>query len=215
LNWWDEFAIRATESGVASALEALVTRLSWEHAGSDVRQQVGIGILQSGFTPAAVDFLDIATSRFPCALELRYWRGNALRLLARHVDAERDFRQVLARMPTHRGAAHSLAFMLRENGRLSAATDVIVNAWNSGNNSPADTIEDLVFLRECGAHSRAHALSTAIAAGHAMPILQRWPRNLLTPICSRCSLWYIAPGWNVGGVAKPCSTTITRMPSRA
>jgi len=40
--------------------------------------------------------------------------------------------------------------------------------------------------------------STAIAAGHALPILQRWPRNLLTPICSRCSLWYIAPGWNVG-----------------
>jgi tetratricopeptide (TPR) repeat protein len=165
----DEFAIRATESGVASALEALVTRLSREHADSDVWQQVGIGILKSGFTPAAVDFLDIATDRFPRALELRYWRGNALRLLARYVDAERDFRRVLATMPTHRGAAHSLAFMLRENGRLSAATDAIVDAWNSGNNSPVDNIEDLVFLRECGAHSRAHAL--------ALDSHRRWPCN--------------------------------------
>lgn len=147
-----EFNAHVGRSGAAAASEALAARLVADSASVEVWQQLAVDMVKSGAASAAADFLNFAINRFPDIPDLRYWRGNALRLSARHAEAESDFRHVLGNVPRHRDAALSLAYMLREHGRLSAATDVIVAAWYARNGTSEEAIGDLIFLRECGAH---------------------------------------------------------------
>lgn len=113
--------------------------------------------------------LNSAMERFPAEHELRYWRGNALRIDGDHANAESDFRAVLLEAPDHRNAAFSLAHMLREDGRLLAAAEVVMASLRARTNDQAHAVAALAFLRECGAHSQACA-TAALAR-------ERWPGN--------------------------------------
>lgn len=145
-------------------LEGLLTRFPDE---SEVWRRVAEGLLRMGCTRTAAEVLDVAVPRFTDSTALRYWRGNALRMEGRHVEAERDLRAVLATSPDHREAAFSLAYMLREGGRFSAATDVICASLRACANDRLHVIAGLVFLRECDAHVRAATLAVAAR--------ERWP----------------------------------------
>src|SRR6185437_8804922 len=138
-----KFIAHAEREGIVLATESLVARLVANRESADSWQQLAVGMIKSGLASAAAEFLSLAIKRFPHHPDLRYWRGNALRLSSRHADAERDFRHVLSNTPRHRGAALSLAFLLREKGRLSAATDIIIAAWHARDPDLAETIEDL------------------------------------------------------------------------
>jgi tetratricopeptide (TPR) repeat protein len=156
-----EFMARAAQAGSTVAIQTLAAKLSTDQSRPEVWQRLAARMMQSGYFSIAVNFLDIAIRRFSSVDELRYLRGNALRLSARSAEAEQDFRHILSTVPNHRNAALSLAAMLREDGRLSAATLVIVNAWNVDRGDSSEAIEELVFLRECGAYRQACELAVA------------------------------------------------------
>jgi tetratricopeptide (TPR) repeat protein len=111
--------------------------------------------------------VDAAIVRFTGTPTLLYWRGNALRMDGLPGEAERDFRTVLAAVPEHREAAFSLAHMLREGGRFSAAIEVVCASLRVCANDRQHIIAGLVFLRECDAHTEALDL--------AMAARERWP----------------------------------------
>lgn len=125
-----------------------------------------IGAEQAG---AAVELLDAASQRFPDQVELTYWRGNALRMSWRFVDAEKALREVLNVQHTHRDAALSLAIMLRDQGRLRAASETIVASAHARADQHDEILAALVFLRQCGQHPLAHEL--------ARTALKRWPQD--------------------------------------
>lgn len=148
----------------AGLVEALSTRFA---DAEEVWKGVAESLLRAGYAHAAAEVLNVAITRFGDTPALRYWRGNALRMDGRHDEAERDFRAVLAAVPGHREAAFSLAHMLRESGRFSAATAVICASLRACAGDRQHVLAGLVFLRECDAHVQAHALATAAR--------ERWP----------------------------------------
>lgn len=148
----------------AELLEELLSRFA---NADEMWRRVAEGLLRAGYGRTAVKILDAAVPRFVDALALRYWRGNALRIEGDHAAAERDFRALLAIAPEHREAAFSLAHMLREDGRFTAATEVIYASLRACADDQPHVVAGLVFLRECGAHVSAYAL-TATAR-------ERWP----------------------------------------
>ncbi|MGH8040883.1 MAG: sulfotransferase [Rudaea sp.] len=166
----DSFIAQAAGDGVAIAIRALNLRLVAANTDTvELSQQVIGGLLRRGQAVAAVAVADAAIARSPQALDLRYWRGNALRLSAQPVAAESALRVVLEQAPEHRDAALSLAHLLREQGRMLAAGEVLVASLHARNSDVEEIRSALVFLRECGNYSQAHAL--------AQQALQRWPNN--------------------------------------
>src|SRR6185437_14094055 len=150
----------------AELLEALLSPFA---DACEVWQRVAEGLLRAGHVRTAVEVLDVAVPRFTDAQALRYWRGNALRMDGHHADAERDFRAVLAAAPDHREAAFSLAHMLREQGRFSAAADVVCASLQACAGDRAHVVAGLVFLRECGANTQACTVAAVARA--------RWPES--------------------------------------
>ena len=93
------------------------------------------------------------------SIDLHYRHGNALRLRGAFVEAETVLREVLQRAPDHRDAAYSMAHMLREDGRLNAAADVIATLWKNRPGSAEEALAALTFLVECGAYGQASAIA--------------------------------------------------------
>lgn len=159
-----EFQARAATAGAEMACHNLVEQLRARDADAAVWLDVATRMLRSAFASSATDLLAAAQVRFPRNLELRFWHANALRVGGRADAAERELRRILADAPGHRGAVLSLAHLLREQGRLQAAGEVIVSGWHARETASAELlVADLVFLRECGAHRQAHALARSAA----------------------------------------------------
>jgi tetratricopeptide (TPR) repeat protein len=89
-----------------------------------------------------------------------------LRVTQRFDEAEADFRAALAQLPTHRQATLSLAYMLREQGRIDAAADVALALGQAQASDTALALTLLEFLRQSGAHAQARSLADA-ARRHA------------------------------------------------
>ncbi len=100
-------------------------------------------------------------------IEARYRNGNALRMAGDTTAAEAELRGVLTVQPTHRDAAYSLAYMLREQGRTEAAATVIATWWQEAPGDVDAALGALGFLLECAAHARAVELAAAAR--------RRWP----------------------------------------
>lgn len=150
----------------AELVEALLSRFA---DAAEMWRLTAEGLLHAGYAQTTVKVLDVAIQRFANAPELRYWRGNALRMGGHHAGAERDLRAVLATVPGHREAAFSLAHMLREAGRFSAAVDVVCASLRARPDDQRHFIAGLTFLRECDAHDQARELSASAR--------ERWPES--------------------------------------
>lgn len=169
-GWLEEFRATAARTSADAARHALAENLRVADANAATWQEIATQLLAAGFADSAASLLDAALGRFPQAVELHYWHGNALRLSGNPHPAERELRHVLAIEPAHRDATLSLAHMLRERGRLGSAVEAIVSAWHARSETPIEAcVADLTFLRECGAHAQAFAL--------ARSALQRHPDN--------------------------------------
>lgn len=101
--------------------------------------------------------------------EAHYQRGNALRNAGQFAQAEAALRDALRLAPGHRDAAYSLAFMLREQGRIQAATDAVAEWARHARPGLEYVMAALGFLLECDALRRAHALARDARA--------RWPED--------------------------------------
>src|SRR3546814_4001157 len=91
-----------------------------------VLAQQARALLSAGSAAAAAHLLrgHLVASESPV---LRCLLGQALRLDGQSDAAEVELRRVLALAPDHREAALSLAFALREPGRIQAASAVILD----------------------------------------------------------------------------------------
>jgi len=164
------YTVDAARSGPLLPLATLLTRLREPLRDAAVWAATGAALTRNGFAEPAAAVLAAALQIYPRHVELQYLRGNALRVAQRPDEAEQDFRAALGLAPAHRQAALSLAFMLREQGRVGAAGDVVLGQWRADHGSAAQTLELLEFLRGSGAHRQARSLADAAQAhwpGHA------------------------------------------------
>jgi tetratricopeptide (TPR) repeat protein len=156
-----EFAAAVTCSDVITATTTLLGQLQSPLLGAGVWTDIVVGLARTGFAPVAVEVADAAMLHFPQVVNFLYWRANALRLSARHDEAEQSFRALLQRRPDHRDAALSLAFMLREAGRIDAAAQVVATLARADAGDARQTLALLGFLRECGAYAQAMEIANA------------------------------------------------------
>jgi tetratricopeptide (TPR) repeat protein len=103
------------------------------------------------------------------SIDARYKNGNAQRMAGNFAAAEKELRGVLADDLSHRDAAYSLAFMLREQGRTTAASDVVSTWWQHAKPDADATLSAIGFLIECSSYDPADAI---VRAGR-----QRWPND--------------------------------------
>lgn len=99
------------------------------------------------------------TSANTSSLESRYRNSNALRMAGDLAAAEAEFRSILECEPAHRDATYSLAFMLREQGRTSAAAFVVATWWQSANSSADEALAAIGFVIECADFAKADTIA--------------------------------------------------------
>jgi tetratricopeptide (TPR) repeat protein len=130
------------------------------------------GWIAAGFPREASVLLEEAGRRWPESLVLRYWLGNALRLAKEAQAAEAVLRSVLQAQPGHEHAALSLAYMLRDQGRLSAACDAILALLRHQGGGVEHTLRAGKFFEECRRYAMAADVYEAeIARGSTHPRL--------------------------------------------
>jgi len=115
---------------------------------------------------AAAAVLERGLARWPASTTMRYLLGNALRAGGRSRDAEHALRAVLAAEPTHADAPVSLAFLLRDQGRLSAAAQTILALWRQAPRTRDGDYRAVKFLQECQRHAEAEEIADAIVEAH-------------------------------------------------
>ena len=163
------YAAEVARSGPVPPLTQLIARLRESMSGALFWGRVGEAMTRGGHADGATALLSAGLQQHPRTAELHYLRGNALRVTARYADAEADFREALKLAPAHRQAALSLAYMLREHGRITAAADVILAVGRQHAGDSPFMLALLDFLRDSGAHAQARTLADlarARAPGH-------------------------------------------------
>lgn len=91
----------------------------------------------------------------PDSIHAACGRAHDLRRTGHAKAAEVGYRQILRFVPYYEEAALSLAFMLREQGRLGSAGKVILDYWSAAERSPDHDLKAIKFLSECGRHDDA------------------------------------------------------------
>jgi tetratricopeptide (TPR) repeat protein len=153
------FAADAARRGPMLPLTALIARLRDPPRDAAFWGDVGDAMIRSGFAEPAVALLGAGLRQHPRNAQLHYLRGNALRVSRRLDEAETDFRTALALAPGHRQASLSLAYMLREQGRIDAAALVVVALGRAHAGDTDLALALLEFLRDSGAHAQARTLA--------------------------------------------------------
>jgi tetratricopeptide (TPR) repeat protein len=115
---------------------------------------------------AAAALLERGLARWPASTTMRYLLGNALRAGGRARDAEHALRAVIAVEPMHADAPVSLAFLLREQGRLSAAAQTILALWRAQPRTRDGDWRAVKFLQECQRHTDVEDIADAIVEAH-------------------------------------------------
>jgi len=124
----------------------------------------------AGAPQLGVALLGEATQRWPQNAELRIGWGHALRLSQRIAEAELAFRHVLRTFPGHEQAALALAFMLRDNGRIDAASTVALDLWRAQGRGAEATLKAGAFLEQCHRPQWvAQVYESALAEGQRDP----------------------------------------------
>ena len=116
-------ALLAELGGPASAAtQARVLALA-EALDAESGRELARALLQAQRAPLALQALEALLRRWPATAALHALRGHALRLLGEAGEAEAALRRALELDAAQAEAALSLAFLLREQGRLGAAAE--------------------------------------------------------------------------------------------
>jgi len=116
----------------------------WEHW-----QVCAIALLERELPRAASEFLWEAISRWPRQLGLKYWLGVSLRVAKDDDGAAVVFREILDERPDHKEASASLAFLLRDAGRIEAACRVALARFYNSEQCGVELMLVGGFLGEC------------------------------------------------------------------
>jgi len=115
-------------------------------------------LLEQGLPGIVIVVLQDAVLQWPDDVELRFWLGNAMRLSGDISSAEDAFRAALEIDPQHERSALALAHMLRDAGRLEAASTMIVELNERLPPSAERTLRDVQFLEGCRRFGKADRL---------------------------------------------------------
>lgn len=118
------------QSGKAEEGAALLTAALEEHL-DDVSAYIALAEFntQARQYDAALRVLDQAAAKFPSDLNITFQAGSVLERQKRFAEAERKFRDVLARDPLHAQALNFLGYMLADRGeRLDESVGYITRA---------------------------------------------------------------------------------------
>lgn len=148
------------------AVQQFLGRLEVGKAGIQQWIQSAEDLLRNGHAVAAGLLLEAGLNRWATATTLRYLYGVALRLSGHVREAEQMFREVIAAEPSHADAPLALAFMLREQGRLAAASDTVLALWRRHARTRMGDFRTLRFLQECQRHAVAEEISQSILDAH-------------------------------------------------
>ncbi|UXI69898.1 tetratricopeptide repeat-containing sulfotransferase family protein [Tahibacter amnicola] len=150
----------------APALQQLIVRFETARAGVPHWVQCAEDLLRMGHLPVAGALLESGLNRWATATSLRYLYGVVLRLAGQAREAEDMFREVIAAEPLHADAPLALAFLMREQGRLTAAAEIINDVWKRLPRTRLGDLRTLRFLEECQRHAQAEELAEPILASH-------------------------------------------------
>ena len=147
---------------VGPAIQQFLGRLEVGKAGIQQWIQSAEDLLRNGSAVPAGLVLEAGLNRWATATTLRYLYGIALRLSGHVREAEQMFREVIAAEPTHADAPLALAFMLREQGRLDAACEIVLALWKRHQRTRMGDIRTLRFLQECQRFAAAEEISQSV-----------------------------------------------------
>jgi thioredoxin-like negative regulator of GroEL len=134
----------------------LLTRLRGQP--KEVYIEQARALLDQGLPGIVMVVLQDAVLQWPEDVELRHWLGNAMRLCGEADGAESAFRSALQIDPQHERSALALAHMLRDAGRLDAATAVVVELNERLPPAVGRTLRDVQFLEGCRRFGKADRL---------------------------------------------------------
>lgn len=170
-NWLQEFHADKLHDA-ESALRKLCENLHGSHATPATWEQISRALLASDGAYPANGLLRSGLSAYPTDGSLRCLLGNVLRMQGRYAESERELRSVLAASPGHDLATWSLAWLLREQGRLKAAAEVVLGHESSMPHDAEQARRIATFLTQCGCHGEAlHVCDAALARGEDAPLL--------------------------------------------
>lgn len=147
---------------VGPAIQQFLGRLEVGKAGIQQWIQSAEDLLRNGSAVPAGLVLEAGLNRWATATTLRYLYGISLRLSGHVREAEQMFREVIAAEPSHADAPLALAFMLREQGRLDAACEIVLALWKRHQRTRMGDIRTLRFLQECQRYAVAEEISQAV-----------------------------------------------------
>lgn len=114
--------------------------------------------LDCGLPGIVAAILQDACLRWPRDAELWYWLGNSLRMCANPDGAESAFRAALEADPQYEKAALALAHMLRDGGRLDAASQTMIELGERIAPGVQNTLRGVQFLESCRRYAEAAQL---------------------------------------------------------
>ncbi|HSX61476.1 MAG TPA: tetratricopeptide repeat protein, partial [Tahibacter sp.] len=144
------------------ALQQFLGRLEVGKAGIQLWIQGAEDLLRGNQAVPAGLLIEAGLNRWASSTTLRYLYGIALRLSGHVREAEQMFREVIAAEPTHADAPLALAFMLREQGRLGAASETVLALWRRHSRTRMGDARTLRFLQECQRNAEAEEISQAV-----------------------------------------------------
>lgn len=151
---------------IGPAIQQFLGRLDVGKAGIQQWIQSAEELLRNGAAVPAGLVLEAGLNRWATATTLRYLYGIALRLSGHVREAEQMFREVIAAEPNHADAPLALAFMLREQGRLDAACEIVLSLWKRHSRTRMGDMRTLRFLQECQRYAAAEDISQAMLDAH-------------------------------------------------
>lgn len=162
----DELRAALTAGRFAPAVQQIVAFLDDGNANVQQWAQAAHEVSRVVQPLAAAAVLERGLVHWPASTLLRYLLGLALRAGGRPREAEQALRAVIAAEPTHADAPVALAFLLRDQGRLSAAAQTIVALWKQQPRTRDGDYRVVKFLQECQRHGDAEEVAESILEAH-------------------------------------------------
>ena len=158
-------SLRQSLSPGARNAQSLIARLDDGSASVEEWQQAAETLLKTQPGAARV-LLEVAIETRVHSAPLQYLLGNALRMSARPAEAEIALRKAITLDPGHTNASLSLAYLLREQGRMQALGETMTALWRHEPRTLESDRRTLSFLVECERYVEADALLAPILEAH-------------------------------------------------
>lgn len=144
-----------SEPAISQMLDAL-SNVSWPTWEEVVTR------LQADSAPSNLALLKAAHARWPTRADIAFLLGNHLRMRGEFVAAEQVLRDAIRQHPGDINAGLSLSYLLREQGRLNAANQAVLETWQQARRSRSADMATLNLLCENQGHITASSIVPAV-----------------------------------------------------